>query len=261
MPSSNTSLSRSQRPTCCCSLGTSMQVGCQAAQWGGTIGKLVLPAPVTDNSRRLLILCMAHGLVVTDIMSQHKAVHLKTWYSPKSSDTSQHQIDHTLTRRRDLRTLRGANDDSDHRLIMISNLQLRFRKASKHTLHPRFQAATLRTEEGKAAFQLPMLNSLSAHPRTPVTGVERRWRALHTSLMTTRQQLSRQAPKPQRPWISEITMQLAYQKHSCAGHGRPMPPQQQRPDKRQPTGKQSGLHLMTFFTFFFFKWQSCSFHL
>ena len=59
---------------------------------------------------------------------------------------------------------------------MISKLQLRFRKASKHTPHPRSQAAPLRTEEGKAAFQLSMLNSLSAHPSIPVTE-QTGWRA------------------------------------------------------------------------------------
>ena len=62
-------------------------------------------------------------------------------------------------------------------------------------------------------FQLSTLNSLSAHPRIPVTDVEQGWRDLHTSLMTTSQKLLCQPPKLQRPWISETTMQLADQKH------------------------------------------------
>ena len=58
-----------------------------------------------------------------------------------------------------------------------------------------------------------MLNSLSAHPRIPVTDVAQGWRALHTSVMITSQQLLRRPPKPQRPWITETTMQLADHKH------------------------------------------------
>ena len=54
------------------------KLGCQAEQWAGAIGRLGLPAPITDNGRRLLALCMAHSLVVTDTMFQHKAAHLQT---------------------------------------------------------------------------------------------------------------------------------------------------------------------------------------
>ena len=77
------------------------KLGCQAEQWGGAIGRLGLPAPITDNGKRLLALCMAHSLVVTDTMFQHKAAHLQTWVNPKATNTTKHQIDHTNLRRRE----------------------------------------------------------------------------------------------------------------------------------------------------------------
>ena len=52
------------------------KLGCQAEQWGGAIGRLGLPARITDNGRRLLTLCMEHSLAVVDTMFQHKTAHL-----------------------------------------------------------------------------------------------------------------------------------------------------------------------------------------
>ena len=194
------------------------KLGCQAEQWAGAIGRLGLPAPITDNGKRLLALCMAHSLVVTDTMFQHKAAHLQIWVNPKATDTTKHQIDHTIFRRRDVkcvqdtRVFRGADVDSDHRL-MISKMQLRFHKRKKHTLHPRFQPAPLHTEEGRTAFQQSMSTALSPHHLIPITDVEHSWDALHSALMLTSQAQLRQSPKPRKPWISQSTMLLAEQKH------------------------------------------------
>jgi len=78
---------------------------------------------------------MANNLVVTDTIFQHKPVHLQTWYSPNATDSTKHQIDHVLFRRRDIkavqdtRVFRGADIESDHRL-MVCKLRLKVRKAS-----------------------------------------------------------------------------------------------------------------------------------
>ncbi|KAL0032723.1 hypothetical protein WJX79_005630 [Trebouxia sp. C0005] len=100
------------------------KLGCEAHLWGGAIGRFGLPAPITDNGTRLLHLCMANNLVVTDTIFQHKPVHLQTWYSPNATDSTKHQIDHVLFRRRDIkavqdtRVFRGADIESDHRLML-----------------------------------------------------------------------------------------------------------------------------------------------
>lgn len=64
-------------------------------------------------------------------MFQHKAAHLLTWYSNNPSDSTQHQSDHTIVKKRDIKSVqdtwvfRGADVESDHRLV-ISKLQLDF---------------------------------------------------------------------------------------------------------------------------------------
>ena len=132
------------------------QLGNDAAQWGGSIGRFGLPSQVTNNGQRILDLCASNSLVVTDTMLQHRTVHLQSWIS--NDGRTRNQIDHTLVRRRDFKSIqdtkvfRGADvQGSDHRL-MISKLKLRFRKRASKAHLPRFQAAPLRTEEGRAAY-------------------------------------------------------------------------------------------------------------
>ena len=59
------------------------KLGCEAQLWGGAIGRFGLPAPITDNSTRLLNVCTAKNLLVADTLFQYKAVHLQMWYNPK----------------------------------------------------------------------------------------------------------------------------------------------------------------------------------
>ncbi len=129
--SSSSSLMRCLMQTCYCLWGDfNAELGCEAQLWGGAIGRFGLSAPTTDNGTRLLHLCMANNLVVTDTIFQHKPVHLPTWYNANATDSTKHQIDHVLFRRRDIkavqdtRIFRGADIESDHRL-MVCKLRLK----------------------------------------------------------------------------------------------------------------------------------------
>ena len=54
-----------------------------------------------------------------------------------------------------------------------------------------------------------MQGLLATHHRIPVADVEHIWGALKSSLNTTGQTQLKQAPKPQRAWISEATLHQA----------------------------------------------------
>lgn len=54
----------------------------QAELWQGCIGRFGLPGAVCDNGQRLLDVCAANRLVVTDTLFQHKFIHLHTRRSP-----------------------------------------------------------------------------------------------------------------------------------------------------------------------------------
>ena len=139
-------------------------------------------------------------------------VHLQTWYNPKVTNSTRHQVDHVLFRRRDIkavqdtRVFRGAVIESDHRL-MVCKLRLNFRKPAKQTFHPRLQPTPLHSEASKEAFQLSVQGLLATHHHIPIVDVKlHTWGALKSSLNTTAQAQLKQPPKPQRPWISEATL-------------------------------------------------------
>ncbi len=168
------------------------KLACEAQLWGDTIGRFGLPASATDNGTRLLHVCMANNHVVTDTMFQHKSVHLQTWYHLNATDSTRRQNDHVLFRScdikavRHIRVFRGADIESDHRL-MVCKLQLHFRKPAKHTFNPRLQSASLHSETGKKAFQLSLQGLLATHHHLPIGDVEHSWGALKSSLNTTAQ--------------------------------------------------------------------------
>ena len=142
---------------------------------------------------------MANNLVVTDTIFQHKPVHLQTWYNPDATDSTKHQIDHVLFRRRDIkvvqdtRIFRGADIESDHRL-MVCKLRMKFRKPAKHTFRPRLQPAPLHSEAGKEAFQLSRQGLLATHHH-----MEHSWGALKGPLNITAQAQLKQPRGPQKP--------------------------------------------------------------
>ena len=181
-------------------------------------------------------------------MFQHKAAHLQTWVNPKATDTTKHQVDHTIVRRRDVkcvqdtRVFRGADVDSDHRL-MISKLQLKFRKRKKHTPHPRFQPAPLHTEEGRTAFQQFMSPALSPHHLIPtlmwsIAGMP----CTAPSCSPVKHSYAKHQ-SPGNPGSHSPLCCLLSRSTNCGELGRPAKSQQRRPCTKQPTEPADRLQL------------------
>ena len=167
----------------------------------------------------------------------NKTAHLQTWYSPNPADTTQHQTDHTIIRRRDskcildTRVYRGVDVDSDQRLT-VSKLRLKFRKPSKPTQHRRLHPGPLLTEEGQAAMHHLLSLCMLKSPPMMSTIVGSCFAHLSPLLVKP---LVRQPPKAHKPWISEATMQLADHRHPVIEKlGRPATLQKPRPCTSQP---------------------------
>lgn len=185
---------------------------------------------------------MAHSLVVTDTVFQHKAAHLQTWVNPKATDTTKHQVDHTIVRRldvkcvQDTRAFRGADVDSDHGL-MLSKLQLKFRKLKKHTPHPRFQPAPLHTWglEASRAGMPPFSNPCQLHSHFITTSQSLTW-------STARMPCTAPSCSPVMRSYANHPSPGLLGSHSplcrstnCGELGRPAKPRQRRPCTKQPT--------------------------
>lgn len=91
------------------------------------IGKHTLHDITNDNGERLCDFAITRDFVVSSTMFPHKNIHLQTWTSPDGNTTN--QIDHVLVSKRhasdilDVRSLRGADCDSDHFLIRVKYRQ------------------------------------------------------------------------------------------------------------------------------------------
>ncbi len=81
-----------------------MGLGCAAQVLGDAIGRFGFPASSTDTGTRLHA-CMANNHAVTEPIQQHKSVHLQTWHKPNATDSTTHQTDHVLFRRRHIKAV------------------------------------------------------------------------------------------------------------------------------------------------------------
>jgi endonuclease/exonuclease/phosphatase family metal-dependent hydrolase len=74
-----------------------------------------------DNGNKLIDFAIGNGLLIRSTMFPHKNIHKGTWRSPDGRYTN--QIDHIMVNSRfkncieDVRSIRGADSDSDHYLI------------------------------------------------------------------------------------------------------------------------------------------------
>lgn len=84
-------------------------------------GKHSLHDESNDNGLKLIDLAAGNGLVIKSTMFPHKNIHKGTWRSPDGRYTI--QIDHILVNSmfknciQDVRSIRGADSDSDHYLV------------------------------------------------------------------------------------------------------------------------------------------------
>uniref|UniRef100_A0A2S2NJR6 Craniofacial development protein 2 n=1 Tax=Schizaphis graminum TaxID=13262 RepID=A0A2S2NJR6_SCHGA len=85
------------------------------------IGNQSLYELSNDNGTKLVNFAAAKGLVFKSTMLPRKDIHKYTWIAPNG--VYKNQIDHILINNRfkntikNIRTLRGANTDSDHLLV------------------------------------------------------------------------------------------------------------------------------------------------
>ena len=89
--------------------------------FGPKVGKHSLHGKTSDNGFRLVFFAAAQNMVISSTRFQHRNIHKATWQSPDFN--TKNQIDHVVIDERhassvlEVRTLRGANMDSDYFLF------------------------------------------------------------------------------------------------------------------------------------------------
>lgn len=91
--------------------------------WQECLGPFAVGKATTTNGYRLLQFAQSFGMAIKSTFFKHPSHHLHTWYSPDG--VTRTQIDHALIVRHscikvlDCRVFRGADFDTDHRLLSV----------------------------------------------------------------------------------------------------------------------------------------------
>ena len=176
----------------------------------GVVGPHGLGRRTTDNGERLVSFASTNGLCITSTMFSHKRIHQATWYPPNPRAEPSLK-DYVLVRRRlrpsvlDTRACRGADIDSDHRLVVLS---LRLKLQRKVTKRPRnlFDAQLCKEEARRMGYMEDIRAKFES--RKQQGSIEERWEELREAVTTCAEQHLQGKRRPKKPWISEDTLLL-----------------------------------------------------
>lgn len=189
------------------------RVGKDNGGYEQVMGRHAVDEARNNNGDRLIQFCQINDLVIQGTRFQHKEIHKGTWKHPGTGFV--HQIDHILSNKRwmscieDVRVCRGADLDTDHRLLR-AQVRIHFKRAPKRdrTNPWHFRRAGIQLQE---EFRCRVTAALQQQP-APST-VAAKWQRIRTSVQEAMQQVTKQVEKPKRnDWISEQTMKLVEEK-------------------------------------------------
>lgn len=130
-----------------------------------TIGIHSLHNTSNDNGMRLIQLAASNNLLVKSTMFEHKDIHKQTWIS--NDGITRNQIDHILVDARhasnvlDVRSLRGADADTDHILVRAKvRMRISNHKNKRAERSSRWEVCKLSDERTKNEFQKQILENL-----------------------------------------------------------------------------------------------------
>ncbi|XP_064110265.1 uncharacterized protein LOC135218050 [Macrobrachium nipponense] len=141
------------------------KVGREYDGFQGTIGKFGIGVR-NDNRRRLLELCGASGLSITNTYFNHKLEHKTTWVSPNG--LVQNLIDYVIVNQKwkksilDTRTFRGCRRvPSDHKLV-ISKIRIKIQANQEKRRTIKFDVDNLRNERVKQQYEVKVGGKFAA---------------------------------------------------------------------------------------------------
>jgi hypothetical protein len=157
------------------------KIGADNTCYNDIMGKQGL-GHMNENGERFADFCSLNQLVIGGSIFPHKGIHMATWRSP--DHVTENQIDHICFYKqfrrawRDVRVMRGADNPSDHHLLM-TRVRLRLKKFnSKTTTKARYDVNLLKTKKVMTAFHLSLCNRfqlLQDQLEDKETSIETQW--------------------------------------------------------------------------------------
>ena len=174
------------------------------------VGPHTLGRKTSSNGEKLVSFASAHGMCVTNTVFPYKRIHQHLWYPP--NPRAQPSLkDYILVRQRlrpsvlDTRVFRGADLDSDHRLVVMS-LRLKLKKKPRHRLGKSYDVHLLKQVERHVDFLNTIRSSFEG--RNGSGDVEQQWTDLKKALVDAGEQHLHQSRQPWKNWISAETLTL-----------------------------------------------------
>jgi len=193
------------------------QLGEDVQLWQGVTGRSCVGNTTSGNGRRLLQFCAINSLTVLNTLFQHKLVHTWTWCSPDG--VTKNQIDYIICSQRlapsvhDCRVFRGAEFQSDHRLL-VASVKLRLCRSRLQPKQPRLQLELLRDVVVQEEFMVQVQRKYDSLPQEKgACGWE--WEQFRDGVSHVSVQVLSAKREPRKPWILEGTMKLAEDKQAA----------------------------------------------
>lgn len=158
------------------------------------IGFHSLHGNTNDNGTRLVDFATEKNLVVGSTRFARRDIHKATWVSPDG--VTSNQIDHVLTDNRHkssllkVRTLRGANIDSDHFLVgavIRCRIANSFMGRTRAAQQPRFNTDALKDPRTTERYQEAIRASLVSENVNTIPALEETWRAVKHAVISCAQ--------------------------------------------------------------------------
>ena len=179
----------------------------------GEVGPHGLSRKTNDNGERLVSFASSNDLTITNTLFPHKRIHQSSWYPPNPGAQPSLK-DYALVRRRlrssvlDTRVFRGADIDSDHRLV-IASIEVKLAKKVKCRKGKFFDVPCLKQSDKRANYMEEVQKCFSSRKQESVEAV---WKELKEAVVGCAEQHLQSRRQPQRQWLSTDTTELVERK-------------------------------------------------
>ncbi|KAL4084269.1 hypothetical protein QTP88_028094 [Uroleucon formosanum] len=175
-----------------------------------TIGLHSLHNITNDNGLRLVYLATGKGFIIKSTMFPQKNIHKGTWRSPDGRYTN--QIDHVLINSRfsnciqDVRTVRGADCDSDHYLVKVKmKLKLKKKERREKMTLDNYDISKLRDQILGNVFKDEMRSQIDKINPSMMDTVDNRWRIIQNTIKSVSETVIGMKKKnPSKPWFNKV---------------------------------------------------------
>lgn len=176
--------------------------------FGPTVGKFSLHEETSDNGMRLTDFAAAKNMVVSSTKFRHLDIHKATWLSPDQK--TRNQIDHVVIDGRhsssvlDVRSIRGANIDSDHYLVAAKvRTRLNVARNVRSDTARKLDIGKLQTQHTATAYSTRLTQLLEESTPCP-DNILAQWQNIaHSMENAAKSVLGYQKPPPRNPWYDQ----------------------------------------------------------